>query len=485
MPPRTTWRRAGALYLVSALLAQGAFAAQAPYTENFDNYPTGGTPANFVERSDPDWGISNNGTNGTYRGNMFAEGTTKSSSTGISLDNVPGKNFTFRTRFSIASVSDQNNGLGKVVTLSFYFLGGYSLDYRVVAAGTVDTGRIVMYDKQSSAAFFSSTAPFNVMIHGGYADGSLFLTGSIGHDGSAPITIRATVPSPGNGTEFGYRQFAQATAFPPRVAGVDANYDDFSVIFETIPVRLSNLSTRVNVRNGEEVAIAGFIVTGASPRRIAVRGVAQVNQFDGFNPFLQLVRPDGTEVAFNDNWKDTQQHEIEIAGLYPTYDSDAVLIATLEPGAYTAIFRDKNNGAGRGLVELYDLTTGWSGLGNISTRGRVGLGDDALIGGVILTGDDKARVLVRALGPSLGNWGVNQPLGDPTLELHDEHGALVLANDNWRDTQQAAIEATGLAPSNPAEAALIADLFPTNYTAIVRGKNDTTGVGLVEIYHLK
>jgi hypothetical protein len=107
-----------------------------------------------------------------------------------------------------------------------------------------------------------------------------------------------------------------------------------------------------------------------------------------------------------------------------------------------------------------------------------------MIAGVIVTGDEKAHVIVRALGPSLGDAGISKPLADPTLELHDRNGALLKANDHWRDSQQAEIIATSLAPLHDAEAAIVADLLPTNYTAIVRGKNNTTGVALVEVYHL-
>ena len=166
-------------------------------------------------------------------------------------------------------------------------------------------------------------------------------------------------------------------------------------------------------------------------------------------------------------------------------------MATLNPGAYTAIFRGKNGGMGVGLVEVYDLgQSANSRLANISTRGFVDTGDNVMIGGLILgggSGGGTARVLIRALGPSVPVAGA---LGDPTLELHDGSGALIALNDNWKtrpdgSSQQAEIEATGLAPTDDLESALLQTLPAGNYTAIVRGKNNTMGVGLVEVYNLQ
>ena len=147
--------------------------------------------------------------------------------------------------------------------------------------------------------------------------------------------------------------------------------------------------------------------------------------------------------------------------------------------------RGVNNGTGIALVEAHDLDpTAGSKLGNISTRAFVQTGDNVMIGGLIVTGQDAANVIVRAIGPSLANFGITNALQDPFLELHDANGALIVSNDNWKDTQQAEIEATGLAPSNDLESAIVGTLPLGNYTAIVRGVNDTTGVALVEVYGL-
>jgi len=124
---------------------------------------------------------------------------------------------------------------------------------------------------------------------------------------------------------------------------------------------------------------------------------------------------------------------------------------------------------------------------NTSTRGFVGRGDDVMIAGFILDSsgtDNELRAVIRAVGPSLANAGVAGTLQDPALELHDANGALVVGNDNWRDTQQAELQASGVAPTNDREAAILRTLPPGSYTAIVRGVNNQTGVALVEVYLL-
>jgi hypothetical protein len=127
-------------------------------------------------------------------------------------------------------------------------------------------------------------------------------------------------------------------------------------------------------------------------------------------------------------------------------------------------------------------------LANISTRGKVETGDDVLIGGIIVVGSDPQKVIVRAIGPSLGDAGVVGALQDPTLELHNSNGILIASNDNWRDTQEAEIIATGVPPTSDLESAVVATLQASpsgnGYTAIVRGANGTTGVALVEVYAL-
>ncbi|MEO7723223.1 MAG: hypothetical protein ABIU29_00815 [Chthoniobacterales bacterium] len=193
--------------------------------------------------------------------------------------------------------------------------------------------------------------------------------------------------------------------------------------------------------------------------------------------------PDMTVVT-NDNWKETQQAEIEATGLQPSEDLESAILATLTPGAYTAIVSGKDDSAGIGLVEVYDLDQAAdSTLANIRTQGFVDTGDNVMIGGVII-GGGASQVLARAIGPELTGFGVAGALEDTTLELDDKDGALITSNDDWKETQQSDIEATGLAPTDDRESAILATLTPDSYTAIVRGRNDTTGVALVEVYNL-
>lgn len=248
-----------------------------------------------------------------------------------------------------------------------------------------------------------------------------------------------------------------------------------------IPNSLSNISTRGLVQTGDNVLIGGFIVTGTKPKKVIIRGIG--SSLGGANIASPLADPTlelhsgSTIMASNDNWQDTQSAAIRATGIPPENDLESAIIATLDPGPYTAVLAGKNAGTGVGLVEVYDLNPAAdSNLGNISTRGFVKAGDDVLIGGFILR--NAAKVLVRALGPSLAGDGVSNSLADPLLELHAQDGSLIASNDNWK----AEIEATGIPPTQDKESAISQTLPPGNYTAIVRGLNDTTGNALVEVY---
>lgn len=205
------------------------------------------------------------------------------------------------------------------------------------------------------------------------------------------------------------------------------------------------------------------------------------------DPVLELHAADQTLIASNDNWQDSPDAaDIAATGIAPTNNLESAIITTLDPGEYTAIVKGNGDVTGVGLVEAYDLDSGTSlRLANISTRGFVGTGDNVMIGGFILgpPGSLDGTVLIRAIGPSLVAFGITDALVDPVLELHDANGN-VITNDNWKDTQQADIEATGLAPTNDLEAAILATLPAGGYTAIVSGKNGLTGVALVEVYRI-
>jgi len=252
-----------------------------------------------------------------------------------------------------------------------------------------------------------------------------------------------------------------------------------------------NISTRLHVEAGENVAIGGFMLTGNSPKRVAIRGMGPSLQSSMggalSDPTLQLSAPDNSLIAYNDNWRDNPAWaaELEAAGLAPGFDFESAIVVTLPPGAYTAIMSGKGGSTGMGLVEVYDLDAAGDGrLTNISTRGLVRTGSQVVIGGFILGGDTgQASVLLRAIGPSLSAVGIANALANPTLELRDSNGLLLQSNDNWKESQQAVIEATGLAPQNDLEAAILATLQPGSYTAIAAGKDGSIGVGLIEVYN--
>ena len=263
--------------------------------------------------------------------------------------------------------------------------------------------------------------------------------------------------------------------------------------------QLGNISTRLGVGIGDNVLIGGFIIKGMQPKKTIVRALGPTLTGAGLtgvlaDPMLELHNSGGTVIASNDNWHTTQLGgiitanqvtDIQNSGLAPSQNAEAAIIATLQPGNYTAIVRGKNSTTGIAIIESYDLDqTVDSKLANISTRGLVQTGDNVMIGGLIIKGFDPAKIIVRAIGPSLAGAGISNPLQDPTLELHDGNGTLITFNDNWKDSQQADIQTTGLAPSSDAESAILATLSPGSYTAIVRGKNDTSGVALIEAYQL-
>jgi hypothetical protein len=239
--------------------------------------------------------------------------------------------------------------------------------------------------------------------------------------------------------------------------------------------------------------IGGFIITGNEAKKVVVRAIGPSLQktLPGAlaDPVLELRAADGSLIAQNDNWQDdaVSAAELEANQIAPSHGLESAIVATLEPGTYTATVRGNNGSPGIGLVELYDLSRAAdSKLANISTRGIASSDADVLIGGFILGGaNGNARVLVRAIGPSLAKAGVVNPLSDPTLELRDGNGELLLANDNWRDQQQSAIEQTGIPPNDSSESAILADLAPGAYTAIVAGKNGAPGTALIEVYNLR
>jgi glucose/arabinose dehydrogenase len=268
------------------------------------------------------------------------------------------------------------------------------------------------------------------------------------------------------------------------------------VIYKLAPIvanpGISNLSTRVNVQTGDSVLIGGFILTGSESEDVVLRGIGPSLAAVGIpagevlaNPKIELHDSTGALIATNDDWmQGPDANAISALGLAPGNNLESALFAHLAPGSYTTIVNDASGERGIGLVELYTTDPAIAANPvNISTRGVVQTGDDVMIGGFIIDGTDLRQVVIRAIGPSLGSFGITNPLADPILELHDKNGFLMETNDNWK-TNQAEVEATGFAPSDDRESVIVTTLSPASYTAIVRGANGSTGIGLVEVYEI-
>ena len=263
-----------------------------------------------------------------------------------------------------------------------------------------------------------------------------------------------------------------------------------STKFPTVGPQAFNVSTRGLVSGGDNVLIGGFIVTGTDPKSVVLRALGPSLSGMGLSavltdPVLSVYNSSGTLIAINDNWQSDPIHfVVEANGLAPANPSEAAIARSLPPGAYTVVVTGRDATPGISLVELYDISPlSNSQLGNMSTRGSVGTLDNVLISGFIIGDVDSATVIVRAIGPSLASYGVSGVLSDPTLTIYDSKGSVIASNDNWQDDPNAnLIQKNGLTPPNALESALVLHLPAGAYTAIVRGANDGTGVGLAEVY---
>ncbi len=325
-------------------------------------------------------------------------------------------------------------------------------------------------------------------------------------DGRAPWADRMTMVQAANYTLkniFGPVEFWNATTQPetpgiPYVSQGDP-WDPQAQLL-SLPARpgalpqLFNASTRLHVGTGDNVGIGGFIVTGAEPKKVILRALGQSLNAFGLqdvlaDPVLELHSADGGLISANDNWQDdaASASELVTMGLTPADALESALVITLLPGPYTAVVRGNNSATGTALIEVYDGgLAADSQLANISTRGFVGTNDDVMIGGFIIGGNGhgNGRVVIRALGPSLSGSGITNALQDPFLELRDANGSTLISNDDWQQAQETEISQTGLAPTDAREAALVISLANGNYTGIVRGKNDATGLAVVEVYNV-
>jgi len=312
----------------------------------------------------------------------------------------------------------------------------------------------------------------------GYGEGENFIGfTNVTTTGSGNISFNTALPQIGAGRRV------TATATDP-----NGNTSELS----GANGQLLNISTRLNVQTGAKVLIGGFIINGSESKSILVRALGPTLAQPPFNlsgvltdPTLALSQG-GAQLDANDNWADTHQSDINATGKAPPNAAESAILRTLVPDAYTAILSGKNATTGVGLVEVYDLTPDSnSSLANISTRGFVETGSSVMIGGFIVQNGIQ-KIIVRGLGPTLGQPPFNVPeaLADPVLAIFDANGQQIASNDNWKDTQQAEIQASGKAPPNDSESAIIITRPPGNTTAIVSGKNNNTGNALVEVYIL-
>jgi hypothetical protein len=259
------------------------------------------------------------------------------------------------------------------------------------------------------------------------------------------------------------------------------------------PARCLNISTRGKIEGGNSVMIGGFIVSGTQPKKVLIRAIGPSLAAAGIaapllDPTLEVHLADGSIIT-NDDWKTSQQSEIEATSLAPANDKESAIVGTFPPGAHTAVVKSANQTTGTAVIEAYDLEgSTLPTLANISTRGFVGSGNDALIGGFILGGTTGgAKIVIRGLGPSLVAAGISDALVDPTITIVNQNGVTLANNDNWQDDAAgaAAITSSGFAPKASAESAVVLQLPPASYTTILGSKTGAPGVGLIEIYNLR
>lgn len=254
--------------------------------------------------------------------------------------------------------------------------------------------------------------------------------------------------------------------------------------------RLASLSTRVTCQTGDSVAVSEFILQGMGSETVLMRALGPSLKNFGVpdalpNPTALFLNPRGRVLDQNNNWMSNPDKDAIIAtGIAPTDPREAAMIDSLAPGAYTFVEEGVRQTTGAVLSEVYDLADGSLQLSAAGTRGLVLDGDEVMISGFILNGNGPTSLLIRALGPSLADSGLSGVLSDPYITLYNPNGDVILTDDNWRDTQEQEIMATGLAPSDDLESAMVVKLTPGAYTVVFSGVGGATGLGFLQLYNL-
>ena len=313
------------------------------------------------------------------------------------------------------------------------------------------------------------------------------------------LSINSGASGSGNGTVT--YTIAANSITSPRTGTLTIAGQTFTVTQSAAPGLVANVSTRLLVGTGDNALFEGFTVQGpaGSTKKIIVRAIGPSLIPFGIadalaNPTLEIHDASSATVATNNDWKITQvgglitgdqSVEISASGLAPSNDLESAIIANLMPGSYTAVVRGFGDSTGTGVVDAYDLsTTSAARLANIATRGLIQPGDKLMIAGFIVQ-NGSVRAVISAIGPSLTSFGISNALPDTTLQVKDQNGTIVIQNDDWQSDQKQELENTGLQPSDPREAAVVVTLPPGQYTAQVRGKPETTGIGVVQAYFLQ
>lgn len=429
-------------------------------------------------------------------GNLYA---TDAATNSILKFTPAGVKSTFKSGLAapIGLAFDQSGNL--YVTLNGNGMAGNGSIAKITPAGALSTFATGLFVPQGIVVDNSFTAP-NIY-EADLGTGSIFKFTSTG----VKSTFASSLSSPRSLAfdRFGNLYVGEFGANPQRItkitaAGAKSTFGQGVFVgglaFEPPSSRLGNISTRASVQTGDGVTIVGFIVNGTAFKKLIVRGIGpSLSQYHIAgalqDPTLELHKGSPV-IATNDNWQtDPNANQIPTTpnDYRPDDSRESALLRTLSSGSYSAILSGKNSTTGIGLAEVYDLDSysNFAELTNVSTRAFVGTNDAVAIGGFISNGgNNSVEVLIRGLGPTLSRPPFNVPgtLANPTLKLVNANGTTIASNDNWKTSQQALIEVTGLKPPDDLEAAILASLPPANYTAILSGVNRATGIGLVEVY---